>query len=892
MDELLKKISDNNIFLEVIDGELHLFCADEEVDSILLGEIKKNKEFLINMLKDNTVSLDDSDNIPYAIVNNVYELSAAQRRIWIVCQSEESCAAYNVFGSYIFNGAIDLLHLEKSFSYLIEKYDVLRTVFEVDNDDGNIKQKILPNNELLFKLEVSELNDIERVRHNIVGDFEKSFKLDIWPLMAAKVYKVDENKSYFSFVIHHIICDGWSLNILIKDLLDYYRNGHDENISLLPRPLQYYDYSEWQNKNLLNDKMSHHRTFWLDKFNDPIPVLNLTEDKPRANFNTFKGQIALGTIAPETAGKFRQILKESDTSMFMGLFAIVNILLYKFTGQTDIVIGTPVSGRTHHDLSTVVGSFVNTIPIRSNIQTEEPFLEFLGTVKANILECQQHQEYPFDELVQNIKGLNISQGRHPLFDVMMILHDTELDDMLNQKAGSELEIEFVDDLVSRTSKLDLQLTFVDNKKSIEMRFVYNTEIYNHQTIVSFIDTLNDLIENLLDNVSQPIALIDSVSAARKNKIIRGFNNDLNQNLYQGGVPYYFNEIMEKYPSKIALNDGSIRLTYLELDEYSNRIANYLMDEFNLTKGAHVAIIMDKSVFNIASLLAVLKIGAVYVPIDPKFPLHRIKFIVEDARAEVILCDFDIFYELDYISKNLIAVDLLFPQMENKSKVPFDICNPEDLAYIMYTSGSTGVPKGVLIEHGSILRLARLNGFLTLGSDDVLLSTGAISFDAVTFEYWGILLNGGLLVLYSNTNTFDSDILQDVILNNDVNILWLTSGLFNEIIEHKISLFERLKTVIAGGDILSIKHVNLLHEVFPRLQIFNGYGPTENTTFSTVYAVSDFAGRVPIGRPIGNTQVYILGPGDCVQPIGAVGEICLGGAGLARGYLNLEELTTS
>ncbi|MBB5624282.1 hypothetical protein HDE69_005383, partial [Pedobacter cryoconitis] len=497
MKKLLNRIKDNHILLEVIDGKLKMF-ASGALDPELIEEIRNKKEELIQFLSgNNQEDFEHSfkEHIPAIPLADQYSLSSSQRRLWVMSQFEEGNIAYNMPGVYVFEGELNFAALELSFDLLLERHEILRTIFE-ENEQGEISQIILERKDIGFKVNYQDLrtDDTQRVKELIQQELVIPFDLAKGPLVRAGLYQLENHKWLFTYVMHHIISDGWSMGILIKELLLLYNAIDQGKLNKLP-PLRihYKDYAAWQQEQLNGENLVAHRNYWLKKFEGELPVLELQGDKSRPTLKTYHGGLVNGVIDNHISKGLKNILKEQQgATLFMGLLAGVNTLLYRYTGQEDQIIGSPIAGREHIDLEDQIGFYVNTLALRSRFKGTGSFKELLTEVKEITLGAYEHQVYPFDELVEALQ-LQRDMSRSALFDVMIVLQNNERKEMTEQHLGS-LKIGNYEEHIHQTSKFDLTFSFVEVEDEIRFSLRYNSDIFAESTALRFTEHLIRVFE--------------------------------------------------------------------------------------------------------------------------------------------------------------------------------------------------------------------------------------------------------------------------------------------------------------------------------------------------------------------------------------------------------------
>lgn len=890
MKDLLSLIREKNIKLRVTDGDLSVKFPKGQIDDGLLDRIKLNKQNLILFL------INQSQTGELAQILNIkpqisYGLSSAQLRLWISSQWEDANTAYNIPGVYVLQGKLNALALESSFNTLIKRHEILRTVFRED-ESNEVKQFVLSEDAIQFKIGFKDLKSHEDqdeiIKIAVKAEYNKPFDLSQGPLLRACLYEVSADKWIFTYVMHHIISDGWSMQIILKELLLIYNATIKcEEYILAPLHIHYKDYSAWQQQGISTTNI--HKSYWLNQFAGDLPVLQIPVDKVRPLIKTYNGKTIIRQLNFRTTKGVKALVKEQECTLFMGILAMVNAFLFRYTSQEDIIIGTPIAGREHFQLDQQIGCYVNTLPLRLQFNGNDNFIELCGKVKQVTLEAYEHQLYPFDDL---INSLSISRdiSRSPLFDIMVVL---ENEPQAVKFEIDELKVSHYPMEANHSSKFDLLFSFIDTGDEIDLHLQYNTDVFSENLINQYLNHLVALIQSIIQYPNTPINELEFLTSKERTTILKEYNNTSTIYPRDKDLAQVFEEQVHKTPDNIALVHGNNKLTYKELNQKADRASSYLKQVYGVQTGDRISLIFERSEAFVVSLLAVLKAGATYVPIDHSYPIERIRFILDDTCSFAVICDKEsVLAKIENPGIHTISVEEIEMSPEeclNQEGVTNGSFN--EVAYVMYTSGSSGTPKGVMIPHKGVLRLVINTNYTSLDFNSRLLLAGSISFDASTFEIWGMLLNGGVLVLASGDELTDPFCLKETMYKNEVNIMWFSSSWFNHLVDIDIAIFSRLKSILVGGDKLSYIHINKVRNIYPDVKIINGYGPTENTTFSVCYNISNtHLDSIPIGYPISNSGVYILDRNFKVVPWLVSGEIYLSGDGLSSGYLNNQELT--
>ena len=842
---------------------------------ITVNDIIKNQTIRnISDIISRNVEENNYSKIQAAMVQKYYPASSAQKMIYYSCLKDKTSILYNIAGGIVLDKELNKTKLEECFNTLIKRHSSLRTHFS--NNKNDIIQII--DDEITFTLDYVEA-DTENI-NIIYSKFIKHFDLSKAPLFDAKIYKLPSNKQLILINIHHIISDGASLNILLQELCSLY-NGKKLN----DKKLEYKDFAIWEEEELNKNIFNKEKEYWTNKFKDDIPLLNIPTVYPRPNVQTFEGNNYFAKLDSTIYTQIYEASQKLNITPYMLLLSVYYILLSKYTSQDDIVIGSPISGRSIPEISNLLGMFVNSLPLRNTVKGSYSFIEFCNIIKENCIEAFKNGPYPFNKLVEDLK-LKRDPSRNPIFDTMFTYQSEGYYNVNFNGISSKY---FIPN--NNISKFDLTLEIVPVNNEYDLRFEYSTKLFDEDYIKRLSSHYINILKNVLYNNKIKIDEIDMLSEEEKKQILFDFNNTKTSYPSNKTVIDLFENQVKKTPNKIAVVFENQKLTYRELNEKASQFARFLMSN-NAYTGDIICILLDKSIEMLVSILGILKLGATFLPIDINYPKERIDYIIRDSKSDILLTSQDLVSKANDTIQ-VLTVDLNNIQMSQYSNENLDITYDIDtLAYVMYTSGSTGKPKGVMVNHKNIVRLVKNTNYIKFSENERILQTGSIVFDACTFEIWGALLNGYELYIIKKELLLDTAYLKKYMKQNKITSLFLTTQLFNQLIDSDIDIFENVINVLTGGEAVSVKHMNKLNLYNKNINIIHCYGPTENTTFSTTYDLEKkkYSYDIPIGKPIANSTAYVISNTNMLCPIGVPGELWVGGDGVAEGYLNNPSLT--
>ncbi|MEO6231488.1 MAG: amino acid adenylation domain-containing protein [Ferruginibacter sp.] len=814
-------------------------------------------------------------------------LSFSQERLWFIDRLEGS-RQYHIPAVMRLKGELDKSALEYALQEIVNRHEVLRTIFL--EEDGNAHQVV--KDKAAWELPVTSglhfNNDKPALQKLIQQMVSTPFDLSKDNMLRSGIITINDQEHILVVTLHHIASDGWSRSILVKEVAALY-TAHEEKraASLAPLPVQYADFAIWQRNYLQGEVLDKKLDYWKQKLQG-IEPLQLPIDFPRPNVQTTRGGNVGFSFDKELSEALRLLSQQQGTTLFMTLTTALKVLLHRYSGQKDICIGTGVAGRQQQEVEGLIGFFINTLVLRSEINTEENFIDLLQQVRATTLEAYENQEVPFEKVVDVIIKKR-DRSRNPVFQVMFVLQNTpevpslELGKLQLVGEGHE----------HTTAQFDLSFSITEYAHGLIGSLEYNADLYKKATIERLLTHFKQLVVAIVNEPQKKISELSIISNEETQQLLVGFNSNETNYPKDKTIVGLFEDQVIATPGSVALIFEDNQFTYRELNDRANYLANYLQSK-GVVEGTLVAISSERSLNMMVGILGILKAGGAYVPIDAAYPTDRIQFMLDDTDVRIVLASEAVRTKIPVSDK--FEIINLYADWDNADGFPVGNVKtnvkPESLAYVIYTSGSTGKPKGVMVTQRNVVSLVKGINYVSLTKEDVLLSTGSSSFDATTIEYWGMLLNGGQLVLCTEDTLMDSVLLKAAIDNRKVTRMWFTSSWFNQLVESDITLFEGLGTVMVGGEKLSEHHIEKFRQAYPQIEIINGYGPTENTTFSLTYKVKEtkIKSAIPIGRPLNNRKAYILDKKLQLVPVGVVGEICLSGAGLSRGYLNRPELT--
>jgi amino acid adenylation domain-containing protein len=722
-------------------------------------------------------------------------------------------------------------------------------------------------------------------------DAARPFDLEHGPLLRASLLRLAADRHVLLFTTHHIVSDDWSLGVLVREVVRAYAGE-----ALQPLRIQYRDYAAWQNRFLNSAEGQSQGEFWRSRLAGPIPVLDLPCDFPRPPVKTYAGRTVTFTLSPGEAEPLRALVREREASLFSLLLSAVKVLLYRYTGQTDIVVAAPVAGRDNPDFEDQVGFYINTLALRDTIRPDAPFTETLDRITRNTMEALDRQTYPFDRLINEL-AVERDASRMPLSDVVVVMQNTGAPDLSLPDVAVRPFIEDVD-----TSKYDLHFAFEERDLALRASIVYNPDLFRRDRAERMADHLRTLLGSIAADPGRAVADLDILTDEERRRIVSGFNPAPGPMAPARTLVDWFEDVVARVPTRPAVsidddNGGRRELTYAGLDAAANRLAHMLVAR-GVGPETFVGLLADRSLEMIVGIVGILKAGGAYVPLDPAYPGERIRFIADDAGAQIVLATRGLAGSIGTTAE-VIALDGMIEGQSDPGR-PACTVRPDNAAYGIYTSGSTGRPKGVIVTHANATRLfSAAASCFEFSRQDVWTVFHSVAFDFSVWEIWGALLSGGRAVIVPQWTARSPDALLDLLDAEAVTVLSQTPSAFAPLIEAESSVEPRraraLRYVVFGGEALD---PGILRPWFDRHgdqspRLVNMYGITETTVHVTYRPLTradvDSSGSL-IGAPLADLKIHLLDSAGRPAPIGVPGEIHVGGAGLARGYSGRPELT--
>ncbi|HEY6351462.1 MAG TPA: amino acid adenylation domain-containing protein [Candidatus Angelobacter sp.] len=849
--------------------------------------LEEERELLRRLLEKEGLGSSDA-GMTHAVAHERLPLSYGQRRMWFLDRLQPGSDFYNVVLVFDLLGELNVPALERSLQEIARRHGALRTRFVVEN--GEPVQRIEPA--IKFPLRVVDVRhgegrgDRKKQAEEIVSEEgAKPFDLAQGPLWRGVLVLLGDRKQILGLSIHHIVFDEWSMGVLQHELgLLYAAYVQGQESPLKKMPVQYADYTLWQGEWLKGEVYARQMEYWKKQLAGMPGVLELPTDKPRPAVPQRRNRMESRAVGRELWEGLKRVSRQEGATLFMTLLAAYEVLLLRYTGQADFGVGTPVADRSHLQTEGVIGFCVNTLVMRAELEGESSFREVLKRVRRVALDGFAHQELPFEKLVEELSPER-RLSHMPLFQVIFTLRN----ELTSRSEFGGLQFSMV--RAEAGTLCDLVFTAAEYEKPT-LEFHYAADLFEAATMERMLGHGERILEGVVANAGQRIWELPLLSEQETKQLAR-WNQTRRDYPREKTIAELFEEQAERHEEEMAAVFGTEQLKYAELNRRSNQLGHYLR-KLGVGPETLVGISMERSLEMIVGTLGILKAGGAYVPLDPAYPQERLQYMVEDAGLEVVLTQECLAVQLPQMKARVVYLDRDWNAIGQCSAQTVESgAAAGNLAYVMYTSGSTGRPKGMGITQRNVVRLVCKSDYLELRGSEVIAQAANSSFDAATFEIWGALLNGGRVVGISSEVLLDARKLKAEILGQGVQIMFLTTSLFNGFAKQNPETFDSMQHLLFGGETANAEAVAAFLKHNSSARLMNVYGPVEGTTLSTWYVVRRAdreKANIPIGRPLANSQVYVLDPEMNLSPVGVVGELCIGGEGLGRAYWRRPEMT--
>ncbi|MBA2352668.1 MAG: amino acid adenylation domain-containing protein, partial [Burkholderiales bacterium] len=876
------------------DGPQDGSLRNEEVRGRLAALTPAQRALLERRLEEKSRTAAGDQHIAKRNGTEPAPLSFAQQRLWFLDQFDPGGSFYNIPLALQLDGVLDIAALRATLSEIVRRHETLRTTFVAKS--GEPVQLIHAAAEVPLPVtDLSELPQAERGNEAAKLQSEEAkapFDLAAGPLIRARLLRLAESSHVLLVTMHHIISDGWSIGILLREIGVLYGDKHaGRPSSLSDLPLQYADFAIWQRASLQGQKLEKQLAYWRTQLAGSPPLSGLASDRPRPAVQNFRGARLSGKLSKSLCEALQQLARREKATLFMVLLAAFQTLLHRYTRSDDIVVGSPIAGRTNAGIEHLIGFFVNTLALRTDLSGNPTFRQLLGRVRDVALGAYAHHDLPFEKLVEELNPER-SLSYPPLFQVMFALQNI-------QRAALEIPGLEINPLPSagENAKFDLSLSVIESAESARVIVEYNTDLFDAATATRLLAHYETLLHGISINPEYRLSDLPLLTGPERQQLLVDWNDTETYYPKDRCIHDLFEAQVDRTPDAVAVVFGEQQLSYAELNARANRLAHHLI-ALGVGPEVLVGLCVERSLEMIVGLLGILKAGGAYLPLDPAYPKERLAFMLEDSKAPVLITESRL--DLPEHAAQCLFVDQAAVFDRYPAANPETSVGSDHLAYVIYTSGSTGKPKGVMIGQRAISRhAAAMRDYYRMAAGDRVLQFAALSFDVSAEEIFSTLLSGAASVLQTESMPGSLADFLSFAQRQGLSVIGLPTAYWNtwvDDLERATALPTKLRLLIVGNEKVSAERFALWRATFgARVRLINAYGPTEATITATCYEagsapVDREAAAVPIGRPVANKHIYILDPHLNPTPIGVPGELCIGGTGLARGYLNRPELT--
>lgn len=823
-------------------------------------------------------------------------VSFAQQRMWFQDQlSIKSAVSNNISISLRITGSLQVNALEQSIREIVQRHEILRT--NLQNFNGELIQVISPIiNWTLPTVDLRSFSTAEReheVQRLATEQACHPFDLETDLLLRTTLLRINITEYLLLLTMHHVAVDAWSIGIFFRELSALYAAfSCGKSSPLAALPIQYADFAVWQRQYLQGNVLDNDLAYWKQKLHNAPDLLQLPSDRPRPSVQSFAGK-TLSFILPKTLTELlKELSQQNEATLFMTLLAALQTILFRYAGQEDILVGSPIANRHQPEIENLIGCFINTLALRTNLSGNPSFRELLHRVRETVLGALAHQTLPFEKLVDELHlARNLTYA--PLFQVMLVLQNAFSIQNI-ELPGLSVEHSRID---NQTAQFDLTFHLVESDSGLIGKLEYNTDLFDESTIIQMVGHFQTLLAGIVANPDQSLSTLPLLTLAEQQQL-RAWNQTVVNDSQTACIHELFEAQVQKTPHAVAVIGGDEQLTYRELNQRANQLARYLQ-RLGVKPECLVGICVERSIAMVVGLLSILKAGGAYVPLDPTYPHQRFEFIMSDAQVSVLLTQKSLAAKLPEFASSVVFLDADWEKISLESVE--NLGSPvlaQNLSYVIYTSGSTGQPKGVMVQHQSLVNYteAAIREY-EVCEDDRILQFASISFDAAAEEIFPCLAHGATLMLRTDEMLSTIPMFLKTCRDWQLTILDLPTAFWHQLVAdmatQDLTLSDSVRLVIIGGEKASLDRFTIWQQrVHPSVRLVNSYGPTEATIVTTtVDLTKDLSGReLPIGKSVSNTRTYILDPSLQPTPIGVPGELYIGGIGVARGYLNRPDLT--